>query len=229
MEILNRDDLPKGGFESVREHRLVVDPKVFGPRATQSKAWTGIGNFVYLADARFVPNGETKMHSHKEIDVISVLVDGRIAHEGSLEHGQSLSTNNVQAQRAGGEGFTHNEINPDDDWNRMIQLWVLPEEAGQPSGYKVFKPKQGEVVRVYGGSVDQDATFAADARIDVALLNQGQSFSMKGYFLAYITRGKGIANGENVKDGNLFRGESLEFEAVENVQMIVISTSNEAD
>lgn len=225
MEILNRDDLPKGGFAGVREHQLVVDPKVFGPRAAQSKAWSGIGNFVYLADARFVPNGETGRHPHKEIDVISVLVDGHIAHEGSLEHGQSLSANDVQAQRAGGEGFTHNEINPDDDWNRMIQLWVLPEEAGQLAQYKIYKPKQGEVVRVYGGTAEQDETFAANTRIDVALLNPGQSFSMEGNFLAYITRGEGTANGEGVKDGNLFRGQDLEFEATENVQLIVTSTS----
>jgi hypothetical protein len=33
-----------------------------------------MGNFVYLADARFLPRGETHLHSHREIDVISVMV-----------------------------------------------------------------------------------------------------------------------------------------------------------
>lgn len=66
-------------------------------------------------------------YSHKEIDVISIIVEGGINHEGSLKHGQSLGTDQAQAQRAGGEGFSHNEINPDNKKNRLIQLWVLPE------------------------------------------------------------------------------------------------------
>lgn len=99
LQILHRDDLPLGGFAGLKEHRLVKDRRIGG----DGNAWNGLGNFVYLADARFLPKGETKMHPHKEIDVISVMVEGRIAHEGSLEHGQSLEANQVQAQRAGGE------------------------------------------------------------------------------------------------------------------------------
>jgi len=82
LQILHRDDLKLGGFAGIREHRLVVDPQVFGNNA--SGAWPGIGNFVYLADAKFIPNGETHLHNHKEIDVISVIIEGRIAHEGTI-------------------------------------------------------------------------------------------------------------------------------------------------
>ena len=39
-----------------------------------------------------------------------------------------MDSHHVQVQRAGGEGFSHNEINPDDIENRMIQLWVVPEQ-----------------------------------------------------------------------------------------------------
>ena len=147
MEILHRDDLKRGGFAGLRETRLVMDRRVFGGRA-EGDTWEGIGNFVYLADARFMPNGETGLHSHKEIDVISVMVEGRIAHEGSLEHGQSMDRHDIQAQRAGGEGFSHNEINPDDTENRMIQLWVLPEHAGEPAGYNLYQPKGTKLTRV---------------------------------------------------------------------------------
>jgi len=110
IQILHRDDLPLGGFAGLKEHRLVVDQRIGGGNDT----WDGFGHFVYLADARYQPNGETNMHSHKEIDVISVIVEGHIDHEGSLKHGQSLDTDQAQAQRAGGEGFSHHEINPDD-------------------------------------------------------------------------------------------------------------------
>ena len=105
MEILHRDSLKLGGFAGLREHRLVTDKRIFGRRA-EPGTWDGIGNFVYLADARFLPSGETRLHQHREIDVISVMVEGRIAHEGSLEHGQQIETNDVQAQRAGGGVMT---------------------------------------------------------------------------------------------------------------------------
>jgi len=223
VEILHRDDLKRGGFAGLRETRLVMDRRVFDGRA-EGDTWEGIGNFVYLADARFMPKGETGLHSHKEIDVISVMVEGRIAHEGSLEHGQEMDSRHVQAQRAGGEGFSHNEINPDDTENRMIQLWVLPERAGEPAGYKLYHPKGTELTRVYGGSIGQDETFDSHTLIDIGLLSAGENVAVDGPFLAYVTRGSGHINGETVGDGDLIRGENLEFNAVEATQLIVVHT-----
>ena len=207
MEILHRDDLDEGGFAGLREYRMVMDGRVFGERANAG-TWPGIGDFVYLADARFQPKGETKMHNHREIDVISVMVDGRISHAGSLEHGQEMSANEVQVQRAGGEGFAHNEINPDDEENRMIQLWVLPETAGEPASYKFYRPMPGDLSRIYGGPLDQADTFASRTQIDVGFLQPGQSANVSGPFLAYLTRGGGTLNGQELREGDLARGET---------------------
>ncbi len=223
MEILHRDDLKRGGFGGLKETRMVMDRRVFEGRANPG-TWEGIGNFVYLADARFMPNGETGLHSHKEIDVLSVMVEGRIAHEGSLKHGQSMDGQDIQAQRAGGEGFSHNEINPDDTGNRMIQIWVLPERAGEPAGYKIYHPKEAKLTRVYGGSTDQDVTFDSHTLIDVGLLSVSEKIAVDGPFLVYITRGSGRINGETVGDGDLVRGENFEFSAVEPTQLIVVHT-----
>ena len=104
------------------------------------------------------------------------MVDGRLSHEGSLEHGNSLRSNDVQVQRAGGEK-------------------------------------------------SRDLDFPAKIKIDVAILNNEQSIKVNQPFLAYITRGKGFANGEPIEDGNLVRGESLHFSATENVQIIVAHAS----
>jgi redox-sensitive bicupin YhaK (pirin superfamily) len=220
---LQRDSLTEGGFAGLREHRLVKSPRAFGLSANDDGSWSGIGNFVYLADARFMPQGETHMHSHHEVDVISVMVDGNIAHQGSMGHGKDLKVNDVQVQRAGGEGFSHNEVNPDDDWNRMIQLWVLPEQAGQAASYKVYQPKQGESTRIYGGFGEQDA-FSSHTLIDVALLKKDDKIDFKGQFNAYIARGSGVANDEQITDGDMISGENLDFTALSDVQLIVIHT-----
>ncbi len=221
MKILKRDALPEGGFAGLKEHRLVKEPRLFGPQENSDGSWPGLENLVYLADARFMPHGETRMHSHHEIDVISVMVSGNIKHEGSLGHGKDLLTHDVQVQRAGGEGFSHNEINPDSDWNRMIQLWVLPEVAGQAARYKVYTPQSTGLTRVYGGD-NVDTDFPSKTKMDVGMLDNGQGIVVDEPFLAYLTRGKGLANNRPVEDGDLFRGDSLAFKATEEVQLIVI-------
>jgi len=225
MEILQRDSLQEGGFAGLKEHRLVKEPRLFGPHENNDGSWPGLGRFVYLADARFMPHGETHMHNHREVDVISVMVDGNIKHEGSLAHGKNLRQGDVQVQRAGGEGFSHNEINPDSEWNRMIQLWVLPEVAGQPAAYKVYAPQTGELTRIYGGEHDDEADFPAKTKIDVALLSGGQQVGVDERFVAYVTRGKGIANNETVTAGNMLRGDAMTFQAIDDVQIIVIHTA----
>jgi redox-sensitive bicupin YhaK (pirin superfamily) len=220
VEILDRDKVPKSRFAGVREHRLITDPRLFGTD-TGEGAWAGFGNLVYLADARLVPAGETRMHSHREIDVISVMVEGRIQHQGSLEHGQELQANEVQVQRAGGEGFSHNEINPDDSHNRLIQIWVLPEREGEPAGYRHYRLKESGLTRVYGGAPDQPDAFAASTIIDIACLKSGQSMDVDTPFLAYLARGKGFANEDIIAEGTLLRGDQLTFDCTEDAQLIL--------
>ena len=219
VQILHRDDLVLGGFAGLKEHQLVMDSKVFGP--SDSGAWPGIGNFVYLADAKFIPNGETRLHPHKEIDVISVIVDGRISHKGTLEEGKIIKANQVQVQRAGGDGFLHNEVNPDDKENRMIQIWVTPEKSGERAGYKSYSLQQG-VTRVYGGNDNQDETFSSHTTLDVGLINAKQTISYDGEFIAYVTRGDGILNGTKVSDGDLVRGNNITYQAKSNSQIIIV-------
>jgi len=221
MNILNRDDLERGGFAGLKETRLVMDPRLFNGRA-EPDTWAGIGDFVYLADASFQPRGETGLHSHKEIDVISVMVEGRIGHEGSLEHGRELTGHNIQVQRAGGEGFAHNEVNPDSAENRMIQLWVLPERPGEPAGYKLYETDWGQTARVYGGATGQSDTYASETKIDVSLMRRDQTMTASGECLAYLTKGSGTANGAPIREGSLIRSDGFVFEAAEDVQLILV-------
>jgi len=221
MDFLHFDDLHQGGFAGLIERRFVTDSRVFGD-AKEPDAVEGIGNFVYLADANFTPHGETGLHPHREIDVISVMVEGRISHAGSMQHGQGLEAGTVQVQRAGGEGFSHNEINPDDTENQMIQIWVLPDEAEEPAGYKVYQPAAGERAHIYGGSKNQDDTFYSATSIDVANVLSGQSVNQPGNVMVYVSKGSGIVGGDSVRARTLLRGTDFEFTASSDAQLILI-------
>jgi len=226
MQVLSRKSLPLGGFAGLTEHRLVTDRRVFGS-SKASNTFDGIGNFVYLADAQFNPHGETHMHPHKEIDVISIMMAGRVSHEGSLEHGQSLLAGEVQVQRAGGEGFSHNEVNPDTTKNRMLQLWVLPEESEQPAGYKHYTLKANGVTRIYGGQKKQNKTFGSKTTIDVVRLASGESIKFNDEILAYVSKGHAEFTDENntfsSEDGDLIRLYKAEIIAKNDVEIVVIS------
>ena len=221
MEILTFDQLPQGGFAGLIERQFVTDRRVFR-NAGNKPAFDGLENFVYLADANFMPKGETTMHNHQEVDVISVMVEGHISHAGSLEHGHGLEAGSAQVQRAGGEGFSHNEINPDDTMNQMVQLWALPDEPGEAAGYKVYQPETGKLNKIYGGKKDQDQTFHSHTAIAVAPLEVGQSVEQSGEVLAYLSKGSGVINGETIKARTLVRADSISFSAAEESQLIVV-------
>jgi redox-sensitive bicupin YhaK (pirin superfamily) len=228
MQVLSRKSLPLGGFAGLTEHRLVTDRRVFGTRKAPN-TFDGIGNFVYLADAQFNPRGETHMHPHKEIDVISIMMNGRVSHEGSLEHGQSLNAGEVQVQRAGGEGFTHNELNPDNTKNRMLQLWVLPEVAGQPAGYKHYTLPETGVSRIYGGKANGNKTFASKTTIDIVRLAKGESIRFNKEILAYVSNGTAEFSDENnsfsAEDGDLIRSYKTDITATSKVEVVLVSQS----
>jgi redox-sensitive bicupin YhaK (pirin superfamily) len=221
MKIISRNNLRRGGFAGLRETRLVMSPRLFRGHLEAGTS-AGLGRFAYLADASFLPHGDTRMHTHREIDVISVMVEGRIRHEGSLQDGQELEIDSVQVQRAGGEGFSHNEINPDACKNRMIQLWVIPETHGGPAVYKMFQVQPGTRTRVYGGPPDQDETFAARTVIEIAQMDAGESLKQPGLSLAFVTTGDGTCENETLREGDLVETRNLNFKALTETKLILI-------
>jgi hypothetical protein len=94
---------------------------------------------------------------------------------------------------------------------------------GEPASYKLYNLEQGKLTRIYGGSKDQDKTLDSHTIMEVGMLSANQEISKNGEFLAYLTRGKGQLNNEIVKDGDLIRGDNLNFKAVDDVQIIIIT------
>jgi len=220
LKIIKRNSLRRGGFAGLRETRLVMSPNLFrGHREAGTS--TGTGKFCYLADASFLPHGETRMHTHKEIDVISIMVEGRIKHEGSMGDGEELLVDDIQVQRAGSEGFSHNEVNPDNAKNRMIQLWMIPEDQEEPAAYQKFRAEAGKRTRVYGGPADQEKTFTARTVIDVAHVDAGDSVSQPGRSLVYVTSGVGSNAGETLREGDLIDTRDINYKAKTDSKLIL--------
>jgi quercetin 2,3-dioxygenase len=184
--------------------------------------YTTVSFLGSTTDANFMPHGETGMHNHREVDVISVMIEGSIEHAGSLEHGQALKAGCVQVQRAGGEGFSHNEINPDAKENRMIQLWVLPDSAGEPAGHKICDLLLGEQKLVYGGDKNQSETFDSKTSIVVGQLKPNQTLEHQGACMVYIAKGEGFIQDKKLLPKTLISTDNFIFKARTEVFLILI-------
>lgn len=221
IKILNREDIKMTGFAGIKERRIVTDTRLFGSRKKPDAA-EGYGQFIYLADALYEPCGESGMHSHEEVDIITVILDGQVSHQGSLEHGKNLKSGEIQVQRAGGEGFSHNEQNPDQKTNRILQIWALPEKSGLPAGYKSYKPKKG-LTKIYGGSTNQNLTFSSSTSIEYLILDKGKTFTLEKEALTYLAQGSAVTtNQEKIELGDLSLLSTTTITANEDLKMILI-------
>lgn len=71
------------------------------------------------------PNGGFGMHPHKDMEIISYIIEGEITHEDSMGHKESLKRGEVQYMSAG-SGVMHSEYNHGSVDLRLLQIWILP-------------------------------------------------------------------------------------------------------
>lgn len=188
MKITKFSELPVDGFAGVRMREVVKDRRWFDSPSSSNNA-NGIGSLIYLADAEFIPHGDTRMHPHVEIDIVTIVLKGRLLHRGSLRSGQVLNAYDVLIQRAGVGGFMHNEVNPDPERNHVLQIWLVPEQPDLEMDYRLYAAKQNGITRVYGGYQNQREVLPAKTSVDIARLDAGEVLAPEGLTQIYVVEG----------------------------------------
>jgi redox-sensitive bicupin YhaK (pirin superfamily) len=75
-------------------------------------------------------------HGHRDMEIISYVVDGALEHRDSSGHSSVVRPGDVQRMTAG-TGITHSELNASaEEPLRFLQIWLLPEERGLEPGYE---------------------------------------------------------------------------------------------
>lgn len=136
MLLLTENQVPISGFASIRERVLIQDRQYFS-HLVADECWDAFGPLVYLANAWLLPRGSTGLHYHSKVDIVSILPRGTLLHQGSIGDGVTLSAGQVQIQRSGTKGFSHNEINPNSHVQPFVQLWLTPS-AQEDASYEVL-------------------------------------------------------------------------------------------
>jgi redox-sensitive bicupin YhaK (pirin superfamily) len=171
----------------------------------------GWGNLRVINEDRVAAGMGFGKHSHRNMEIISYVLSGELAHEDSMGNVKGIPPGDIQRMSAG-SGVTHSEFNhAKDQTTHFLQIWIEPNVAEIPPSYeqKSIPPEdqQGKLCLIASPDGGGNAVkIHADARIYSGLFNdeQAQQFDLDPKRKAYVhlVRGSLDINGINLSGGD---------------------------
>ncbi|HEU5077159.1 MAG TPA: pirin family protein [Polyangiaceae bacterium] len=163
------------------------------------------------------PGGGFPPHSHRDMEIISYVTAGELAHEDSMQNGSIVKPGEIQYMRAG-SGVRHSEHNASGEVLKFLQIWVQPNRLGSAPAYdqRAIDETQRQN-RLYllasGDERDGRVVLQQDARLYTALLDPGAAVSYelgagRGAWVQ-VVRGALEVNGKELEAGD---GAAIEDE-----------------
>jgi redox-sensitive bicupin YhaK (pirin superfamily) len=196
-------------------------------------AHMGFRKLRVINEDRVVPEGGFPTHSHRDMEIISYVLEGTLEHKDSLGNGAAIRPGDVQRMSAG-TGITHSEYNPSKDVPvHFLQIWIMPESKSIAPGYEQRSysrgDRQGRLKLVgsrdgRGGSV----TIHQDVALYAGLLAKGDhvkhGLAAGRHAWLQLASGAVTANGQWLRagDGAAISGESaIEIVADEAAEVLL--------
>ncbi|MEM9150891.1 MAG: pirin family protein [Cyanobacteria bacterium P01_F01_bin.3] len=139
----------------------------------------GFSDLRVINEDRVTPGAGFGTHGHRDMEIISYVIEGELGHRDSMGNGSVIRPGDVQRMSAG-TGIMHSEMNASEDNPvHFLQIWILPEEKGIEPGYeqKYFAPDtrqdQWRLVGSHDGR-DGSITIHQDVNLYAATLGQGK-------------------------------------------------------
>ena len=193
----------------------------------------GFGPLRVINEDRVRPGEGFATHGHRDMEIISYVLDGALEHKDSLGTGSIIRPGDVQRMTAG-TGVRHSEYNASaTDPVHFLQIWILPERDGLEPGYeqKAFpaEEKQGRL-RLVGSRDGRDGSVSIHQDVDLyaALLGAGDEigyeFAEGRYGWLQVARGSLRLEGSELAagDGVAFTGaRDLRLEGVDDAEVLL--------
>ena len=179
----------------------------------------GWGNLRVINEDRIAPGTGFGTHGHRDMEIISYVLSGELAHKDTMGNVKGIPPGDVQRMSAG-SGVQHSEFNhAPAESTHFFQIWIEPNVTGIPASYeqKTFATaeKQGALRLVASpDGAHGSVTIHADARLYAGLFDGTQQAQLaldpdrKAY--VHLVRGELTVNGVALQTGDaaLIEGES---------------------
>jgi redox-sensitive bicupin YhaK (pirin superfamily) len=179
----------------------------------------GFSDLRVINEDRVLAGEGFPSHSHRDMEIISYVLDGALAHKDSTGSGGVIRYGDVQRMSAG-RGVTHSEMNGSrEEPVHFLQIWLMPERAGLPASYEEKRfsaeDKQGRFRLIASpDAADGSLTIHQDARVYASILDKGvevsHAFSAGRQGWLQVARGRVLVNGKELTAGD---GAALTEEA----------------
>ncbi len=123
------------------------------------------------------------MHPHRDMEILTYILDGELSHRDSMGRGATIKRNDVQRMSAG-TGVMHSEVNQSDKPVHLLQIWILPEAEGLKPSYedRTFsaEEKQNRLRLIASHNAREDSTkINQDASVYASVLDTGKSLELQ--------------------------------------------------
>jgi quercetin 2,3-dioxygenase len=174
-------------------------------------AHMGYGNLRVINEDRIAPGTGFGTHGHRDMEIVSYVLDGALAHQDSLGNGTAIVPGEVQRMTAG-SGVRHSEFNhAKDQTTHFLQIWFLPNQSNLAPGYeqKAFSAadKRGRLLLVAApDGRDGAVTLHADAALRAGLFDGDESAELAldpaRRTWVHVARGGITVNGHSLQAGD---------------------------
>jgi len=174
----------------------------------------GFGALRVINEDRVAPGTGFGTHGHRDMEIISYVLEGELEHKDSMGNGSVIRPGNVQRMSAG-KGVLHSEFNPSrTDGVHFLQIWIEPDVRGIAPSYEEqhfdAASKRGQLRLIASpDGRDGSVTIHQDARVYAALLDGADRISLalapgrRAY--VHVARGTAMANGERLEAGDALK------------------------
>jgi redox-sensitive bicupin YhaK (pirin superfamily) len=186
-----------------------------------------------MNDDRIAGGGGFPTHPHRDMEIVTYVLEGALAHKDSMGNGSVIRPGDVQYMSAG-TGVTHSEFNASDtEPTHLYQIWMFPDKKNYTPTYdqKHFSEadKRGKLRLVVSpDGRDGSVKIRQDNELYATVLARGESVkhALKPERHAYVqvTRGSITLNGQTLEtgDGAAISGEkSLELSGVKDAEVLL--------
>lgn len=173
-------------------------------------AFMGFRTLRVINEDRVKAGGGFGTHGHRDMEIISYVLEGELAHRDSMGTGSVIRPGDVQRMSAG-TGVTHSEMNPSQENGvHFLQIWIVPERRGIEPGYEQKTFPEGELrgrLRLVASpdGAEGSVTIHQDVNLYSALLageSVAHSYAPQRYGWVQVTRGDVEVNGLKLSAGD---------------------------